>query len=82
MIWAQWVIGGVGAVGALLLIPLGIRLWRQVKALGSTLAAASTTFADAAAALEDVQVGGSSGTGRGNAGAAYTRSNPTRRADS
>lgn len=55
MIWAQWVIVGAAAVGAVLLVLLGLRLWRRVKAFTSLLGRASTTLADATATLEAAQ---------------------------
>jgi hypothetical protein len=63
MLWAEWVIGGLAVLGALLLLPLGLHLFRQGKAFGSMIGTATATLADATAALETVQAPGSRRTG-------------------
>ena len=55
MIWAQWVIVGVGVIGAIALVLLGLRLWRRVKGFAALLGRASTTLAEATASLEAAQ---------------------------
>ncbi|MEO6714912.1 MAG: hypothetical protein ABIM89_16000 [Mycobacteriales bacterium] len=62
MLVAEWVLGGIAVVGALLLVPLGLRLWHQVKAFGAMLGEASASFAEAAATLETAQAARTPGT--------------------
>ena len=84
MIWAQWAIGTVAVIGAVVFVILAFALWRRIKAFfamlarsSATLAEASATLADASAALETVQAAGSARFGSTADRAAYTRSNPT-----
>ena len=73
MIWVDLTIAAVAVVGVVVLLLLGLRLWRQVKAFGRMLGTASATLAEASARLESVQSGGSARTGGEGNRPAYTR---------
>lgn len=79
MAWAEWAIVGAAVIGAVVLLLLGLRLWRQVEAFLTVARRASATLAEATATLESAQSDGSSRFGGESWRAGYTRSNPTRR---
>jgi hypothetical protein len=51
-VWWVLLFVGFATAGVVVLLLLTVRLWRQVRALGRTVAASSQRIADASAALE------------------------------